>query len=97
MKRSRDAMSLADAIKNYIKKTGKEKGFENAEIITAWPEVMGQAVSSRTEKLSFYKGTLYIKLNSAPLKNELLMGREQIAAKLNEHLGKTIVMNINIG
>ncbi|NND77917.1 MAG: DUF721 domain-containing protein [Flavobacteriales bacterium] len=97
MKTSRDAMSMADAIKNYIKKTGKEKGFQNAEIVSAWPEVMGQAVASRTEKISFYKGTLYIKLNSAPLKNELVLSRAQVAARLNEHLGETIVMNINIG
>lgn len=97
MKKSRDAISISDAISDYIKKTGKEKGFQNASVISAWADVMGQAIVSRTDKISFYKGTLYVKLNSAPLKQDLVLSREKIASRINEHLGDTIVMNINIG
>ena len=97
MKHYKEAISLSDALNDYVKITGKMKGIENAQVISAWGEVMGNAIVSRTDKISFYKGTLYIKLNSAPLKQDLVLSREKLVARINEHLGSTLVMNINIG
>ncbi|MEM7162728.1 MAG: DUF721 domain-containing protein [Bacteroidota bacterium] len=94
---SEDPLNIGDAINQYIKKTGKSAGFESAEVINAWPEVMGEAIANRTNTIYFRKGTLYVYFNSAPLKNEMLFSREKVVRNMNEYLGETVVMNIVIG
>jgi len=97
MSRSSDPTNIGDAIKQYIKKTGKEESFREASVISAWPEAMGTLIANRTSNIYFKKGTLYVYFNSAPLKNEMLMSKEKVVQKINEFLGETIVMNIHIG
>ncbi|MFA6834666.1 MAG: DciA family protein, partial [Bacteroidaceae bacterium] len=37
---------------------------------------------------------LYVQLNSAPLRQELMMGREKLVRSLNKHVGATVITNI---
>ena len=97
MSQSFDPTNIGDAIKLYIEKTGKSEAFESAEVINAWPEVMGEAIANRTSSIYFRKGTLYLYFSSAPLKNEIRMSKEKVARLMNEHLGETRVMNIHVG
>ena len=72
MSRSSDPTNIGDAIKQYIKKTGKEESFTSASVVSAWPEAMGALIANRTSNVYFRKGTLYVYLNSAPLKLSLI-------------------------
>lgn len=54
------------------------------KILQAWEEALGLTVGQRTLKLFIKNQTLFVKLDSASLKQELLMNRSQILKKLNE-------------
>jgi hypothetical protein len=42
------------------------------------------------------EGKLWVKLNSGPLKEELMMSKGQIVDRLNDHLGRKIIAEVII-
>ncbi|MEL6635534.1 MAG: DUF721 domain-containing protein [Bacteroidota bacterium] len=62
----------------------------------AWPRLMGPTISGYTTDLSLRQQTLYIHLNSAPLRQELNLGREKIRHLLNEELGEEFLREVVI-
>lgn len=75
--------------------TYKLKGkFDETSIISLWPELMGKAIANRTTQIYISQGKLFVRLESAVIKNELLMVRTGIIQKLNERAGSEVVKEI---
>ncbi|EDM34364.1 hypothetical protein PBAL39_08756 [Pedobacter sp. BAL39] len=75
--------------------TYKLKGkFDETSIILLWPELMGKAIANRTTQIYISQGKLFVRLESAVIKNELLMVRTGIIQKLNERAGSEVVKEI---
>ena len=66
------------------------------QLRTAWPRLMGPTISGYTTDLKLRQQTLYISLNSAPLRQELNLGREKILRLLNEELGEEFLREVVI-
>ena len=66
------------------------------KIRTVWAELMGPTINGYTRSLSLRKNTLYINLDSAPLKQELSYGKEKIVDLLNEALGEAYIKTVVI-
>ena len=47
-------------------------------------------------KIYIKNQTLYVHLTSAPLRQELMMGREMLVRTLNRHVGAQVIANIII-
>ncbi len=67
---------------------------DQSTIISLWEELMGKTISSRTTKLFFKGTTLYVELSSAPLKQELIMGKEKILTLLSDKVGRDVIQDI---
>jgi len=62
-----------------------------------WKEEMGDLINRYTEKVYFSnKGTLMIKVSSAPLRNELFINRENLIERINAYLGDSRIKEIRI-
>jgi predicted nucleic acid-binding Zn ribbon protein len=61
--------------------------------ISAWAEVLGPLAKS-TEQIYLNKRTLFVRLSSSAIRNELLMRRSDIIRLLNEKLAKPLVDQI---
>jgi len=61
-----------------------------------WRKEMGDLVNSYTKELRYSKGVLHIYLNSAPLKNELMIGKDKMLVLLNDHLEAEVIKKIYI-
>ena len=62
-----------------------------------WKEEMGELINRYTEKIYFSKkGSLMIKVSSAPLKNELFLNRDQLKERINAYLGGDQIKEIRI-
>ena len=59
-------------------------------------EMMGKAVANRTKDIFIRDRKLFIRLESAVIKNELLMMRSNIIEKMNERAGSSIIDEIII-
>ena len=81
-------------IKSYIKENKLEDGLENIEVNNLWYETMKNGVANYTTDLTLKNGTLYIKLKSSALREELSYGKEKIIKLLNEKLKKDLIKKI---
>ena len=64
------------------------------DIIAAWPELMGKAVAHRTKEIHIKHQTLYLKIDSSVMREELLLGKQIIIDRLNDYAGQEIVTDI---
>ena len=93
MRRSK-TISLAEAMKDYIREMNLEGKLLEVNLINSWEEVVGKAISSRTGKVYIKDHILYVHLNSSVARNELLMFKEVLKEKLNERAGKEVIKDI---
>jgi len=93
MRRSK-TISLAEAMKDYIKEMNLEGKLVEVNLINSWDEIVGKAISSRTAKVYIRDQVLYVHLNSSAAKNELLMLKEALKEKLNERAGRAVIKDI---
>jgi predicted nucleic acid-binding Zn ribbon protein len=93
MRRSK-TISLAEAMKDYIKEMHLEGKLNEIGVINSWEETVGKAIASRTSKIYIKDGVLYVYLNSSVVRNELLMLRQALKDKLNEKAGAEVIRDI---
>ena len=80
----------------FLKKNNLEKGLLDLEVKRAWHELMENGVSNYTTDVSLKNKTLYIKLSSPALKEELSYGKEKLMKLINERFKKKIIQKIVI-
>lgn len=93
MRRSK-TISLAEALKDYVKEMNLEGKLNETGLINSWEEIVGKAISSRTSKIYIKDKVLYVNLNSSVVRNELLMLRQALKEKLNEKAGSEVIRDI---
>jgi hypothetical protein len=93
MRRSK-TISLAEALSDYIREMKIGDKLSEAGVINSWEEIVGRAISSRTTKIYIKDHVLYVHLNSSVVRNELLMLREALREKLNQHAGTEVIKEI---
>ncbi|MDQ1296113.1 MAG: hypothetical protein QG576_31 [Bacteroidota bacterium] len=93
MRRSK-TISLAEAMKDYIREMNMEGKLSEIGVINSWEETVGKAIASRTLKISIRDHILYVHLSSSVVRNELLMLRQELKEKLNEKAGSEVIKDI---
>ena len=94
--RKGEAVSLGEALTEWLRISGHGARMEDARAEAAWKEVMGGAVSRKTRFLRVRDGVMVIELDSAPMKEEFLMARSRIQTLINEHLGREAIREVVI-
>ncbi|MCK9180218.1 MAG: DUF721 domain-containing protein [Bacteroides sp.] len=92
--RRNNAESIGDLIRKYLRHEGLETPLNEKRLIDAWSEILGPSIASYTRNIYIRNQILYVQLNSAPLRQELMMGREKLVRSLNKHVGATVITNI---
>ena len=87
-------LELKNLVNKFLKENKLEKGLLNIEVKKAWFELMNNGVANYTTDVSLRKKTLYIKLSSPALKEELSYGKEKLIKLINERLKENVVEKI---
>ena len=95
MKR-RDAQPIGELVRHFLRQESLESPLNERRLINAWAEVLGPTIASYTSEIYIKNQTLYVHLTSAPLRQELMMGREMLVRTLNRHVGAQVIANIVI-
>lgn len=66
------------------------------KIRTLWSTLMGPSINRYTKELHIRKDKLYITLESSPLKQELLLGKDKIRNVINDELGGEYIKEVII-
>ena len=91
MARNDDKQSLGDALRDFLKQRGLQKGIDQLNIAEAWNEVLGPGVAGYTLRVQLRGSTLYVSLGSSVLREELSLGSSRIIGMLNERMGREVV------
>jgi predicted nucleic acid-binding Zn ribbon protein len=65
-----------------------------ARIKRIWESKMGKQIAAHTTAIDMRGNTLYLNINSGPLKTELMYLRDKIKDMLNEELGEEYVHEV---
>ena len=95
MKR-RDAQPIGELVRHFLRQESLESPLNERRLISAWAGVLGPTIASYTREIYIKNQTLYVHLTSAPLRQELMMGREMLVRTLNRHVGAQVIANIVI-
>lgn len=90
MNRGKD-LTMKEAINQMLDVYKLRRKYDETSLITAWPELIGQAIANRTTQLYIRDKKLYVKVESAVIKHELMLMRTQILGRMNEYVGKVVV------
>ncbi|MEM6828966.1 MAG: DUF721 domain-containing protein [Bacteroidota bacterium] len=88
--------NFQSALKDFLKEEQLERTFKQKQLIANWEKVMGKTIASRTSKIFFKDKTIFVKLTSAPLKQELQNSREEFLKLINNELGREKINEIKI-
>lgn len=93
MKKHND-QPINDVLKGLLKKGPLRAGYYDSKIKKIWAEKLGVLIIQHTSSIFFAKGIIYLKISSAPLRQELFMGRSALVKSFNNELGEDLVKDI---
>ncbi|GAB3724440.1 DciA family protein [Flavobacterium koreense] len=93
-KRTSNESSISEVLQQFIQANKLEAGMDKIDVEQAWKSLMGNGVNSYTQEVILKGSTLYVKLTSAVLREELSYGKQKIIVMLNEELRKEIVKDL---
>jgi len=84
-------LTMKDAVSKMLDVYRLRRKFDETSILAVWPEIMGTAIANRTTQIYIKDKKLFIRIESSVIKNELVMVRQGIIQKLNEHAGSEVI------
>ncbi len=93
MKRT-NAETIGQIIKHYLETEKLDGKMNELRVAELWAEVVGPGVNRYTINRYVKDGCLFVRLSSAPLRNELMLGRSILVKRLNEAVGQEVIKDI---
>lgn len=93
--RKRNTESIGEVLKQFFEENPFfRKKVAESRIVTGWSELLGTMISSYTTNIYLRSDVLYVHLSSSVLRSELIMAKERLISKLNEHAGMHVINDI---
>lgn len=93
MKRTND-VNIGDVIKEMINMYNLNNKLDEVSIVNSWEALMGNSIAKHTKNIYLKDHTLFLKIDTPVLKNELLMSRTKIMETINKNAGKNLITEI---
>lgn len=94
--RRSNTQTISDALSAFLRESGLDKPVYEHQLMSYWPEVVGEMGARLTYKLEIRDGVLYVRLRSAALKARLFELRYDVVRRLNEKVGTTVIHDIRL-
>ena len=94
--RNSNGQSLKEIIQDLLHAYRLRGKLNEVRLIGSWEKVMGKTISMRTTELFIRDKTLFIRVISSPLKQELHYSRRNVIKMLNDEAGEEVINNIVI-
>ena len=93
MKRT-NSESIGELIRQYLRQQGLEAPLNEHRLLQGWTHVMGPIVARYTRDLVVRNQTLYVRLSSPVIRQELMMQRRELVTRLNAYVGAQVICDI---
>jgi len=94
--RRSDDISIKEAVEKMLEVYKLRRKFDETSIVSAWPQLIGPAIANRTQQIYIKDKKLFVRVESAVIKNELMLMRKQIIGRVNEYVGQVVVEELII-
>ena len=87
-------LSLKEAIEKLLHTYKLKSKVQEAHLVNAWERIMGKLIERHTRDLYIKNKKLYVKLDSAVVRQELSYARSKVLERVNEELGAGVVEEV---
>jgi len=91
-----DEQPLKKLIQVMMKNYQLDERMRQKQVEQKWPEIVGELIAKHTASVNISETTLFVRVNSAPLKAELSFHRTLIKDKVNAFLGADTIKEVRI-
>jgi predicted nucleic acid-binding Zn ribbon protein len=88
--------SIKEAIQQFLDQSRIKGEIQALQISDVWEQLMGKTIARYTDSIKIIDRTLIITTTVAPLKQELVYQKEKIKLRVNEALGKNVILDVLI-
>ena len=88
--------SIKDVIKELLNAYKLNGKLNETKVISSWEKIVGKIISVHTEKIYLKKDILFVKFDSAALRNEMLYSKEKLIKMINKEIKKNVIKDIKI-
>ncbi len=92
--RRADTIPLKEGLEALVRAYRLGGKLNEVTVVASWERVMGKAVALKTQEVYVAKGKLFVRLNSAPLKHELVMAKTRVLELLNAAVGAEVITEV---
>jgi predicted nucleic acid-binding Zn ribbon protein len=86
--------SLKEALDLMLDRYRLRARYDQSYVVAHWDKIMGNAIASRTKQVYIHEGVLFLQIESAPLRNELVRAKSKIIELINREMQKNIVKDV---
>ncbi len=90
MEKRQNAQSLGEVIQQYIKKSGIQPKIDEAEVRKRWEDIVGKMISQHTTDMYLKNKKLYVRFDSAALKQEMSYAKSTLLDNINRTIGHIV-------
>ncbi|MCF8304249.1 MAG: DUF721 domain-containing protein [Bacteroidales bacterium] len=94
MGRDSNEFKLGDALKQMLKTYKLEGRMKETHLINSWGKVVGRMIDQHTSNLYIKNKTLFVRVDSAALRNELAYAKTKLINALNKEAGGEVIVDI---
>ena len=88
--------SMGEALSLWLDRYRLRRGTDETRVLQASDELMGPSIVRQTTKKKVQNQILYVQLESAVVRKELLMVKSKIVSSINEHLGREAIKDVHL-
>ena len=92
--RGNNTNNIGDIIRKLMKNPKLADKLDELDALEVWKELIGKQLQKYITDARMVKGSLLIKVKSAPLRNELSYKKTNLIKQINTKLGKEVVKKI---
>jgi len=93
MKNSNE-QTLKEVIQALIDTYRLKDGLQESKLLQSWDKIAGPFIAKNTESLFIRKKTLYVRIGSPALKNELSFAKSKLIDALNKEVKQEVINEI---
>ena len=86
--------TVGEALQDLLKAYKIKDKYDETSLIASWGRLMGTPIANRTQSIYIKDRKMFVKLNSAPLKQELTFGKAKVLSILKEAFHDDIIEDV---
>lgn len=89
-------ISITEVLKKIVEENRLDYGLDKVRVREVWGKVVGVGINKYTENVHLNANTLFVKLSSASLANELIYRKTELITLINNEFNKEIISELII-